>query len=126
MYTDLLTQIKNAQQAKKEFLKVPFSTYDMAIADLLAANGYVEHAVKKGRLPKRIIEIRIKYKNGRGMIQTVKLISKPSRRLYAGYRELARVRHGYGIGVISTPQGIMTTREAKQKKVGGEILFEVW
>jgi len=126
MYTDLLIQIKNAQQAKKEFIRIPFSTNDMTIAELLAANGYVEHAVKKGRLPKRIIEIKMKYKDGKGMISTVKLVSKPSRRLYAGYRELSRVRHGYGMGVISTPQGIMTTREAKQKKVGGEILFEIW
>lgn len=126
MYIDLLTKIKNAQQAGKESLKVPYTKMDMKIAELLAANKFIAAAEKKGRMPKRIIEIELKYDNGQGAISGIKLISKPSRRLYSGYRNLKPVKHGYGLGVISTPKGIMTTTEARKSKVGGQLLFEIW
>ena len=126
MYFDLLTKIKNAQAVKKAVIKVPFSNSDMAIAELLVKHRYLESADKKGRMPKRVIEIALKYENEKGVIDSVKLISKPSRRIYAGYRELKPVRQGYGLGFISTPKGIMTTREARKLKLGGELLFEIW
>lgn len=127
MYTDLLTKIKNAQMARKEYLKVPYSNMDMEIAELLAKYKYIEGVAKKGRLPKRIIEIKMKYdKNNNGAIGAVRLLSKPSRRLYTSYKDLKPVMHGYGMGVISTPKGIMTNSEARKAKVGGELLFEIW
>lgn len=126
MYTDLLTQIKNAQAAKKESIKFPFSNADMTIAELLTKHKYLESASKKGRMPKRVIEIVLKYENGKGAIETIRFISKPSRRMCMGYRELKPVRQGYGLGVISTPKGIMTTKEARKLKLGGEYLFEIW
>lgn len=126
MYIDLLTKIKNAQKAKKESIKVPYSNMDMAVAQLLADTKLVEAVEKKGRMPKRVIEIKLKYDNDKGVISGVKLISRPSRRIYSGYKELKPVRQGYGFGIISTPKGIMTTREAKKQKVGGQILFEIW
>ena len=126
MYIDLLIQIKNAQAAKKETLKVPFSTMDMAVVELLAKRGYVTSAEKKGRMPYRVIEIVLAYPNGAPAITTVKLVSKPSRRLYAGYRDFKKIRQGYGMAVVSTPAGILDTMEAKRKKVGGQLLFEIW
>ena len=126
MYTDFLTRIRNAQAAKKETLKAPFSKMDMAIAELLAKKGYIERAEKKGRMPRRVIEVTLRYKDGVPAIQHVTLLSKSSRRLYAGYRELKKVRQGYGIAVVSTPMGILESMDAKKKKVGGQLLFELW
>lgn len=126
MYTDLLTQIKNAQAVKKEVIKVPFSNMDMVIAELLAKHGYLESAVKKGRMPKRIIEITLKYEKGKGAIEGIKFISITSRKIYSGYKNLKSVKQGYGLGIISTPKGVMTVKEAKKLKLGGEMLFEIW
>ncbi|HEY4475306.1 MAG TPA: 30S ribosomal protein S8 [Candidatus Paceibacterota bacterium] len=126
MYTDLLTRIKNSQAAKMEYVKVPFSNADFAIAELLAKRGYLESAAKKGRMPKRVIEIKLKYPDGKGAITGVKFKSKSSRRLYLGYRDLRPVKNSYGDSVISTSKGIMTGKEARKQKLGGEILFEIW
>jgi len=126
MYTDLLTKIKNAQTAKKEFFKTYYSGPDLMVAELLARHNYIDGVVKKGRLPKRVIEIKLKYQDNKGVISGIKFLSKPSRRLYAGYRDLRSVKQGYGLLVVSTPKGIMTGAEAKKTKLGGELLFEIW
>ena len=127
MVTDLIIRIKNAQAARKESLKVPFSNLNFAVSEILAKNNYVESAAKKGRMPKRIIEIKLKYdKDGKGAISGVKLLSVPSRQLYKGYKKLTRVLQGYGLGVVSTPKGLMTNQEAKKSKVGGQLLCEIW
>lgn len=127
MYIDLLIQVKNAQDARKETVKIPFSNINMILAELLAKNSYIESAEKKGRMPKRIIEIKLKYENGKGVIRGLKILSKPSRRIYAGYKDLKpKIRQGYGLGVVSTPKGILTTGEARKMKVGGELMFEIW
>lgn len=126
MYIDLITKIKNAQKAKKESIKIPYSNMDMAVAQLLADTKLVDSVEKKGRMPKRVIEVKLKYDNDKGVISGVKFVSRPSRRIYSGYKELKPVRQGYGFGIISTPKGIMTTREARKQKVGGQLLFEIW
>ena len=126
MYTDLLTKIHNAQRAKKASLKVPFSNMAMAVAELLVKQGFLAGAAKKGRMPKRVIEIDLKYENGKGAIDTIRFISVPSRRIYAGYKDLKKVRQGYGTALISTPKGIMTIAEARKGKVGGQLLFQIW
>lgn len=126
MYTDILTKIHNAQRAKKASVKLPFSTMDMAVAEILAARGFVASAAKKGRAPKRIIEVELKYDGDHGAINGIKFLSVPSRRLYAGYQELRPVRQGYGMAVVSTSKGVMTASEARKQKVGGQLLFEIW
>ncbi len=126
MYTDLLTKIRNAQKAKKASVKASFSNMDLAIAELLAKHGFVAAVNKKGRMPKRILEIDLKYIDGRGAISGVRFISVPSRRMYAGYVDLRPVKQGYGISFISTPKGIMTSLDAKKQKLGGQLLFEIW
>ena len=126
MYTDLLTRIHNAQRAKKQSVKVPFSNMDFAVAEILATKGFVAAANKKGRLPKRIIEVDLKYENGRGAITGIKFLSVPSRRLYAGFKDLRSVRQGFGVAIVSTPRGIMTSSQARKQKVGGQLLFEIW
>lgn len=126
MYIDLLTKIHNAQRAKKPSLKAAFTTMDMAIAEALVGAGFIAAATKKGRAPKRIIDIDLKYENEKGAITGIKFLSVPSRRLYAGYADLRPVRQGYGVAVLSTPKGIMLSTDARKQKVGGQLLFEIW
>ncbi len=127
MYIDLLTKIKNAQAVKKENIKTPYSKMDERILESLKKSSYIKDYTKKGRGPKKIFDIKLKYLDGKiGVIQSIKFVSKPSRRVYIGYRELKPVRQGYGLLVISTPQGIMTGKEAKKLKLGGEVLFKIW
>lgn len=121
MYTDLLVKIKNGQAAKKEVIKTRYSVLDMAVAEILAKYHYVESAAKKGRLPKRFIEIKLN-----GSLSDFSFKSKSSRRLYIGYRDLKPVKQGYGLAVLSTPKGVLSDTEARREKVGGELLFEVW
>lgn len=126
MYTDLLTKIQNAQKAKKASVKVAFSNLDLAISELLSKHGFIGAVNKKGRMPKRVLEIDLKYIEDKGAISGVKFLSVPSRRLYAGYADLRPVKQGYGIALISTPKGVMTSLEAKKAKMGGQLLFEIW
>lgn len=126
MYYDLLIRIKNAQKAKKESLTAPFSNMDFAIAKILADSGYVKSASKKENGKKSSIEIKLAYPNNRGAITDFKILSKPSRRLYSGYKELKPVKQNEGLAILTTPQGLMTNRDARKNKVGGEYLFQVW
>ena len=125
-YINLLTQLKNAQAVKKENIKILFSKINETIAKILAANNFIDSIEKKGRGVKRILDIKLKYEKGITAIKGIKLISKPSRKIYIGYKDIRPVKQGYGIMVISTPKGIITNKEAKKLKVGGEALFEIW
>jgi small subunit ribosomal protein S8 len=127
MYIDLLIKLKNAQAVKKEIVKIPASRMDEAIVSLLVKYGYLENYEKKGRNPKKFLELKLKYdKDGRGAVNGVKFLSRPSRRLYVGYKDIKPVKNGYGLLFVSTPRGIITGQEAKKLKVGGEMLFEIW
>ena len=126
MYINLLTKIKNAQAVNAETIKTPFSNFDLAILEVLEKNKLIEAVSKKGRMPKRVLEVRLKYKNGKGVINGVKLLSRSSRRLYAGYQTLRPVRQGFGITILSTSKGIMDDRTARRGKIGGQLLFVIW
>lgn len=126
MYTDLLTKIKNAQAVKMESIKVPYTNMDFVISELLAKYKFIDEVFKKGRMPKRILDIKLRYQNGKGAIQGVKFLSIPSRKLYVGYKDVKPVRQGYGLLVLSTPKGILDGKTAKKQKVGGQLLFEIW
>src|SRR3990167_3736436 len=90
MYTDLLTKIKNAQSAKKTGLKTYYSNMDFAILEVLVKHKFLQDVSKKGRMPKRAIDITLKYKDGEGAISGLKFLSSPSRRLYLGYKDIKR------------------------------------
>jgi small subunit ribosomal protein S8 len=126
MYFNLLTQIKNAQAVKKESVKTFYSKMDEKILEVLKDNHYVEDFEKKGRGAKRILDVKLEYDDGGGVINGIKFISKPSRRLYINYKDIKPVKHGYGSLILSTSKGILTGKEAKKMKVGGEALFEIW
>ena len=93
---------------------------------MLSKKGFLESVAKKGRLPQRVIDIKLKYENDRPGITDYKLVSKPSRALYFGYKDIKLIKNGFGVGIITTPHGIMTTNDARKQKVGGKILFEIW
>ena len=126
MYINLLTKIKNAQAVQKENVKVPCTKMDEKIVDILIKHGYLKDAEKKGRNPKKVIDIKLNYKDKKGVIRGVKFISKPSRRIYVGYRDVKLVKGGQGMVLLSTPKDIMTGKEVRKMKIGGEALFEIW
>ncbi len=126
MYYRLLAEIKNATLAHKERITVPFSTMDFAILQVLVTAGYLKSAEREAVGKKNIIVARLSYRDKIGTVTNFKLISKPSRHQYIDYRSVRPVKQGYGIGVLSTPKGIMTAKDARKNKVGGEYLFEIW
>ncbi|MBI2013074.1 MAG: 30S ribosomal protein S8 [Candidatus Colwellbacteria bacterium] len=127
MYTDTLIRIKNSLARGKERVKLPYSRFDLEVLDALSRVGYLDLVTRKGRGTRRIIEVKLKYReDGLPFISGIKFVSRPSRRIYTGYREIKKSRQGYGNYVLSTPQGIMTEGEARKKKVGGQVLFEIW
>jgi small subunit ribosomal protein S8 len=127
MYYDLLARIKNAIRARKDALTMPFSKFDYAVAKVLEDNGYLAGVEKKVLGKRTMLEVKLKFDaEGHAAITDFKIASKPSRHLYNGYKELRPVRQNYGMSVMSTSLGIMSNKEARKKKVGGEYLFEIW
>ena len=112
--------------AGKRRLKVPFSKMDYEVVQALVRAGYLESAEKKGRSIKKIIDIDIKTDGEVSAIRNMEIISKPSQKIYKGYREIRISKQGYGSYFLTTPKGIMTDKEARRAKVGGEVLFEIW
>ena len=127
MYHDLLVRIKNGEQARKRNIRMKFSGMDFEIAQLLSRAGYVGAVRKKAVEKKQFLEIDLPgdEHRGRGM-QGMRFVSAPGRRVYVGYRELKPIKQGYGLGILSTSRGIMTTGEAKKQRLGGEYLFQIW
>ncbi len=127
---DMLNRIRNAQAISKEIVAIPFSNLKYEIAKILEKQGFVEKLEKKGRKPRKVFEITLKYlpagQASSPVISGLKRISKPGQRIYIGAKEIRSVRGGYGISIISTPKGLMTNKEAKRKKLGGEIICEIW
>ena len=122
---DMLTRIRNAVMARHPNVKIPVSKIKVEIAKILHAEGYIRgyQLVAKGRE----MRLRLKYDdNNEPVIQGIKRVSKPGRRVYVGRKELPRVLSGLGIAILSTDQGVMTAREARRRGIGGEVLAYVW
>ncbi len=127
MYWDILIRIKNALERKYERVKVPYSHFTFKILESLVRAGYLESVARKGRGLKRIIDVKLKYDDsGSSAISGLKFISRPSRRIYIGYRDIQSSHQGYGHYILSTPEGIFLDKEARRKKLGGQVLFEIW
>lgn len=126
MYYNLLSQVKNAIQARKHSIILPFSKMDFEVAKILVKAKYLKDAQKKIINRKNFIEIKLSYSAEKSTINDFKIFSRPSRHLYVTYKELRPVKNGYGLAIISTSKGIFDNREARKNKVGGEYLFEIW
>ena len=123
---DMLTQIRNAQAVDKETVSIPFSNLKYEIAEILEKGGFVEKVKKRGRKERKKIEITLKYENEIPAISSLKVVSRPGQRIYKSYKEIGRVKRGYGIVIISTSKGLMTDKEARKQKIGGEVICEIW
>jgi len=121
---DLLIRIKNAQMVGKKFVRVPFSKIKLAILLILEKNNLVGKIKKKGKGVKKILEVELKYQDNQPLIKEVKRISKPSLRVYAGYRDLTKFSRK-GLTLVSTPRGLKTLAQARKEKIGGEVLFQI-
>ena len=124
--SDMLTRIRNANDARHDTVDVPYSKVKKAIADILVAEGFVASADTLGEGTHKTIRITLKYEGKTKVLQGLKRISKPGLRIYANVEELPRVLNGLGIAIISTSKGIMTDKEARKQNVGGEVLAFVW
>jgi small subunit ribosomal protein S8 len=123
---DMIIRLKNAGVVGKKQVEMPYSKLRHAIADKLVAAGYIEKAEQQGKKVQKSLVITLKYEDGRHRIDGVKRISKPGRRLYTKVADIHRVKFGKGHMLLSTPAGILTNEEAKEKNVGGEQLFIIW
>ena len=124
---DMLTRIRNANNAKHATVDIPASNMKKAIADILVEEGYVKgyQIVDNGN--QGIIRITLKYMEGKQkVIRGIRRISKPGLRIYAGYEDMPKVMNGLGVAIVSTSKGIMTDKKARSLKVGGEVLAFVW
>lgn len=123
---DLLTRVRNAHKAKHADVEAPHSKLLEAVAHVLCRQGYIAAVEVDGEKPHKVLRLTLKYKDGDAVIAGTRRISRPSRRIYAGCRDIPRVRNGLGIVVLSTSEGILTGKEAKQRNLGGEVLCYVW
>ena len=125
--SDMLIRIKNALMARHKTVVVPGSKLKLEIARILKDEGYIEDYRVVEEKPQMKIEIVLKYDDKkRPVIAGIKRVSKPGRRIYRGYKELPKVLDGMGIAIISTSQGIMTDHEARKRRLGGEVICEIW
>lgn len=125
--TDMFNRIRNAQAVIHPIVDVPCSNIKLKIADILQKGGFVSEFKKRGRKGKRIIRISLKYdKDNKGSISGFKRISRPGQRIYKKSKEISNVKNGYGISIISTTKGLLTDKEARKQKIGGEVMVEIW
>ena len=124
---DMLTRIRNANDAKHETVDVPASNMKKAIAKILLDEGYIKSydVVEDGK--QGVIRITLKYMQGKQkVIKGLRRVSKPGLRIYSNCEDMPRVMNGLGIAIVSTSKGIMTDKEARKANVGGEVLAFVW
>ena len=123
---DMLSRIRNAQARAKPSVKMPSSTKKVAIARVLRDEGYVEGFKVAAEDGKPVLEVALKYFEGKAVIAEIDRVSRSSLRRYAGKDELPKVRGGLGIAIVSTSKGVMTDRAARAAGVGGEVLCTVF
>jgi len=125
---DMLTRIRNAGMVHFQSVDMPYSKMKHHVAQIMQNEGYIngfEVVVEKG--PQNTLRIDLKYDgNGDRVITGLRRVSKPGRRVYASHHEIPAVMSGLGISIVSTSQGIISGRQARSKKIGGEIICEVW
>ena len=123
---DMLTRIRNGQQAKKDSVLSPASKLRANVLEVLQREGYIRGYSEEEMGPAKGVRIELKYFEGQPAIKHVARVSKPGRRVYSGSQELPRVMNGLGITIVSTPKGVLSDAEARTQNVGGEVLAEVF
>lgn len=125
--TDMLNRIKNAQAVNHKTVEMPFSKFKFEVAKVLEANGFVGKVDKRGRKTKKVLEIILKYnEDGEPAVSGFKKISKPGQRIYKSHNDINRIKSGLGKSVVSTSKGLLTDDQVRFRKIGGEVLFNIW
>ena len=123
---DMLTRIRNANDAKHETVDIPASNMKRAIAEILLSEGYIKgyQIIEDGK--QGVIRVTLKYVGKQKVIHGLRRVSKPGLRIYTNCEDMPKVMNGLGIAIVSTSKGIMTDRQARKENVGGEVLAFVW
>jgi small subunit ribosomal protein S8 len=124
---DMLTRIRNALKAEREMVDIPCSTVKTNIAKVLKSEGYIKNYKVVPDNRQGVIKVILKYdEEGSPVIQGLKRVSKPSRRIYSGSGEIPEVLNGFGMSIVSTSKGLMSDDRARKMKLGGEVICSVW
>lgn len=124
--SDFLTRIRNGQAAHHETVSAPGSNIKRAIADILVREGYLDRVEEQADGAKKTLTVALKYAGKTPAIRSIRRVSHPGRRVYSRAADLAPVLSGQGILIVSTSVGLMTNKEARRRKLGGEIICEVF
>lgn len=124
--SNMIIMMKNGSLAGKETVSFPYSKMKNAIAECLKQEGYIKSISKKVKKGQPVLEVGLVFEDKKPKITEVERISKQSRRVYFGIKNIHSVRNGYGILVLSTPKGILSGKVARKEQVGGEALFKLW
>ena len=122
---DFLTRIRNGQLSGKPEIAAPSSRIKLALAKVLKDEGYIEDFAIDGDASKPTVKVRLKYYQGRPVIERLERVSRPGLRVYKGRDAIPQVQNGLGVAIVTTPQGVMTDRKARAAGVGGEVLCYV-
>lgn len=124
---DMLTRIRNAIQIESPIVDIPASRVKIGIAEVLQREGFIWDFEVLEQSPRSVLRINLKYgPNGERVIQRIRRISTPGRRVYSHAKDMPNVLQGLGVSILTTNQGVLSNREAKSRNVGGEVLCEVW
>ena len=124
---DMLTRIRNGQQARKEAISSPASRLRRNVLDVLKREGYIrDYSQQEIRPGLNEVNIQLKYHDGQPVIREINRVSTPGRRVYSKIKDLHRVYNGLGISILSTPRGVLSDTEARDMNVGGEVLCQVF
>jgi len=122
---DMLTRIRNASRAQKSELVLPYSKFKANLAKVLVKEGFVA-GLNEIEGKHKMLQLNLKYSGGESVIAGIKRVSKPGQRIYLPADKLPRTNSGYGVTVVSTSKGLMTDKEARKAKMGGEVVCQVW
>jgi small subunit ribosomal protein S8 len=124
---DYLTRIRNAASVQKKTVDIPFSKFKLAITDIMKKTGFInDYSVIDLENSRRMLSIKLKYYKGENAITGLQRVSKPGIRRYVKYSDLPRVKNGLGVVIVSTSKGLMTEKQAKELKIGGEVICKIW
>ncbi len=124
---DMLTRIRNAGGARHREVRCPSSQQKLAVARVLSSQGFIGSVRVESERGKAQLVMELRYdQEGKALIETIRRVSKPGRRVYVSHAKVPRVRNGLGVAVLSTSKGVLSDQAAREASVGGEILCEVW
>ncbi len=123
---NMMNMVKNSNRVSRESVVVPFSKLKHSIAECLVKEGFLSSVSKKTKKGMPILELGLVYIEGEPKVIGVERVSKSSRRVYKGVKDIKSTRTGAGLTVLSTPKGILTDKQARKEMVGGEVLFKIW